>query len=45
MNPDLFDFLKSMVLFEHLPEMLRDLWDNSMTTQEEAMDNGEMTTK
>ena len=45
MNPYLFDVLKSKALFEHLPEPLRDLWNNSMTTPEEAMDISEMTTE
>ena len=45
MNLDPFDFLKSKALFEHLPKPLRDLWSSSMTTPEEAMDIGEMTTK
>jgi len=43
MNPDLFDLLRLKALFENLPKPLRDFWTNNMTTQEEAMDIGEMT--
>ena len=43
MNPDLFDISKSKALFEHLPEPLRELWNNNITAPEEAMDIGEMT--
>lgn len=42
MNPDLFDLLKSQALFDHLPEPLRELWNNSMAVPKEAMDIGEM---
>ena len=42
MNPDLFDLLKSKALFEHLPEQLRDLWNNNRAAFEEARDIREM---
>ncbi len=43
MNPDFFDLLKSQPFFEHLPELLRELWNSSMEALEEAMDTREMT--
>jgi len=43
MNPNLFDFLKLKALFENLPKPLRYLWNNSMTTLEEATDIREIT--
>jgi len=43
MNPDLFDLLKSKLLFEHLPEPLRELWNTSIAAPEEAMDTKAMT--
>ena len=45
MNPDPFDLLKSKVLFEHIPELLRDLWSSNMATPEEAVNINEMTTE
>lgn len=45
MNPNLFDLLKSKSLFEHLPKLLRDLWNKNMVASEEAMDIREITTK
>ena len=44
-NPDLFDLSNSKALFEHLPEPLRDSWNNIMESSEEAMDIREMITK
>lgn len=43
MNPNLFDLLKSKLLFEHLPEPLRELWNSNMAMPEEAMGTGVMT--
>ena len=45
MNLDPFDLLKSKALFEHLAKPLRDLWSSTMTTLEEAMNIGKMTTE
>ena len=43
MNLDLFDLLKAKSLFEHLPETLIELWNNTMAEFEEAMDTKAMT--
>lgn len=43
MNLDLFDLLKANSLFEHLPESLRELWNNIMAAPKVAMGTGVMT--
>jgi len=45
MNRDLFDLLKANSLLEQLPEMLRELWNRTMATPEEAMDSRAMIAK
>ena len=43
MNADLFDLLKANSLLEQLPKPLRELWNCTMETPEEAMDTRVMT--